>query len=175
MRDIFVEENARFVAREAEAKTAGDTATTEREEKVALKDSADAEVKAQKAEVTTKQKDQKNAIEVIKECEEEMTLASGFVSESESKRSLLITEQEGVLKIQANMKSLKDEFCENPKELKKHLSDIAHFLRSIDTEDALIKTVPQIFGRKPEERGDLTRLLCRRLRRTRRTIWLRWQ
>ena len=48
---------------------------------------------------------------------------------------------------------MKEGRFENPKELKKYIADVTALFKVLGAEEALVKTLPQVFNRKPSERG----------------------
>jgi len=163
VREIFTAEKMRWETRVAEANSAVDTAKAEHAEKITAKDAADADVRAQKKEVAAKLDAQAIAMEVVQECEEELQKARDLYGAANATQKSIIDEQEHALGMQEMIKALKDGSIENPKELKKQLTTITSFLKTLEVEEALVKTLPQILGRAPADRGNFDEIALQQL------------
>lgn len=165
MMEVFATEQVRFQARIAEAKVAVDAANAEREDKIVRKNAADADVHAQRAEVSGKEEARDDAIQVVNECAEELQQALDLWSEAESQESVLVKQQaEDSSMLHRSVTILKEgTCCDNTKELKQHLAAITSFFKKVDVEEALIKAIPRIYCRKPEERGSFDQIASAQL------------
>jgi len=161
--EIFSAEKTRWEARVAEAASVVDAAKSEQAEKTICKDTADAALRAQKQEVSTKMEAQSIAMEVVRESEEELQKARDMHTAAEADRMKIVQEQEHAFEMQHLIKISKEGTAESPKESKKHIIAITSFFKGIGAEEALVKVLPQILGRKPEERGSFDEIALQQL------------
>jgi len=161
--EIFDAEKSRWESRVADANSILEKATAERIEKMSAKDAVDAELKAQKDVVSEGMEAQSKAMEVVEECKEELSTAQALRRDAEAEKEISVKTREYGLAIQATIESLKQGLFENPKELKGHITDVCMLFESLGTEEGLVKTLPQILRRKPEERGSFDELALQQL------------
>jgi len=161
--EIFDAEKGRWETRVAEANSAVEKATVERTEKVGLRDAADTEIKSQKDVVGEKVEAQSQAMAVLDECKEEHSTALAHRGDAEAAKEILVKSHEYGLGIQEAIKGLKEGIYENPKELKKHISDVCELFAGLGAEEALVKTLPQVFRRDATERGSFDDMALQQL------------
>lgn len=163
LREIFTAEKASWQARIADAQSALETATVQHAEKMGMKEAKDAELKAQQERVQAKFEAQSKANEVVDECKEELAAALASHTAAETTRASLGKMQESDMALQEIIGGLKAGTYENPKDLKKHIAAVTERLQSLEAEEALVKTLPQILRRKPEERGSFDEMALQQL------------
>merc|ERR1719272_2888891 len=163
LKDVFASEVSRWEARVAEANSAVAKANEARMEKMGSKDAADAEVRSQKDVVKANMDAQARAMEVVEECVDEQQKALALRQGAEASKQDLHKEQEHDLAVQETLKALKEGSCENPKELKKHISAISALFNRLGAEEALVKALPQVLVRKPAERGSFDEIALQQL------------
>lgn len=163
LREIFIAEKASWQARINDAQSALETTTVQQTEKMGTKEAKDAELKAHKETVHAKFEAQSKATEVVDECKEELAAALASHTAAETTRASLGKMQESDLALQEIIEGLKASKYENPKDLKKHIAAVTERLQSLEAEEALVKTLPQILRRKPEERGNFDEMALQQL------------
>jgi len=161
--EIFAAEKGRWEARVADAKSAVEKATVERTEKMDVKDAADAELKIHKDVVGQMMDTQSKATEVVQECKDEHSAALTLRGDADAKKQALVKTHEHGLVIQEKIKGLKEGIYEIPKEMKQHITEVCALFESLGAEEALVKTLPQILRRKPEERGSFDDMALQQL------------
>jgi len=163
LKEIFDNEKSRWEGRVADAGSALEKTTEERTQKVAAKDAADAELKGQKDEVKAKLEAQTKAQEVVDDCKQELSAALKLLKKAETKKGSLVSTHDADLSVQETIKGLKEGIYENPKELKMHITTVTALFDGLGVEEALLKTLPQILRRKPEERGGFDEVALQQL------------
>lgn len=161
--DVFGAEKSRWEARIATANGASEQATVERTEKVNEKDVADTELKTQKGVVKERMEDVSKATEMVEECKQELSAALTRREGAQVEHGKLVETQDHHLVLQETIKGLKEGVYENPKDMKKHIADVSAVLKDLGAEEALVKTLPQIFNRKPSERGGFDEIALQQL------------
>jgi hypothetical protein len=162
-REIFTAEKASWQSRIADAQSALDMATLQHTEKLGMKEAKDAELKSQHQKVQAKFEAQSKASEVVDECKEELAAALASHTAAETTRASLGKMQESDMALQEIIVGLKAGTYENPKDVKKHIATVTGRLQSLGAEEALVKTLPQILRRKPEERGNFDEMALQQL------------
>jgi hypothetical protein len=163
MREIFIAEKDSWQVRITDAQSAVQNATVQQTEKTGAKEAKDAELKAQKERVHEQFEAQSKANEVVDECKEELASALASHTAAETTRASLGKVQESDLALQEVIEGLKAAKYENPKDLRKHIAVVTERLQSLEAEEALVKTLPQILRRKPEERGNFDEMALQQL------------
>jgi len=163
LKEIFGAEKTRWESRVADANGIWENAKAEQTEKTGLKDAADAALKAQKEVVHTKLEAQSKAEELVAECEVEVSSSVTLHKGAIVTRDGIVKTKETDLALQEAIKSLKEGSIENPKELKKQIGAVTALFQSLGAEEALVKTLPQILRRKPEERGSFDEMALHQL------------
>lgn len=153
MREVFEAEKTRWAERIDEAQSIHDAAEQERIAMTAEKDGEDAKVKEQKGVLKETRAACSKAEDTVKECEEELATARVAEGTATEAQQAIITERENVLGVKDSLDILKEGSCDIPKDVKKHLASVTSLFKTLEVEEALVKTLPQVFGRKPEERG----------------------
>jgi len=106
---------------------------------------------------------QSKAMEVVEECKQELSEALTLRGQADAKKETVVETQKYGLGIQEIINGLKEGIYENPKEVKKHITDVCVLFESLGAEEALVKTLPQILRRKPEERGSFDDMALQQL------------
>jgi hypothetical protein len=153
LREIFENEKCRWTLRVQDADSALEKATAERTEKVSLKDAAEAELKEQKVAVEATVVADSTAMEVMNECQEELSLAQKQLKKVQSAKDRLVETYEHDLSVQETINGLKEGRFENPKDVKTNIKTVTALFESLEVEEALVKTLPQILRSRPEDRG----------------------
>lgn len=146
-------EKSRWESRISEAQSVTEAAKNERGEKLAAKDAEDAKVRAQKDVLKEKRSACAQAEEVVKECEQEVGTANAAHANAIQAQQEIIEEREKSVSVQESFNVLKDGSCDTPKEVKKHLGAITALFKTLEVEEALVKTLPQVLCINPAERG----------------------
>eukprot|EP00746_Dinoflagellata_sp_MGD_P161119 gnl/MRDRNA2_/MRDRNA2_88159_c0_seq1.p1 gnl/MRDRNA2_/MRDRNA2_88159_c0~~gnl/MRDRNA2_/MRDRNA2_88159_c0_seq1.p1 ORF type:complete len:434 (+),score=140.08 gnl/MRDRNA2_/MRDRNA2_88159_c0_seq1:80-1381(+) len=163
LREIFTAEKASWQARIADAQSALEMATVQHAQKMGMKDEKDAELKVQQERVQAKFEAQSKANEVVDDCKEELAAALASHTAAETTRASLGKMKESDMALQEIIGGLKAGAYENPKDLKKNIAAVTERLQSLEVEEALVKTLPQILRRKPEERGSFDEMALQQL------------
>eukprot|EP00746_Dinoflagellata_sp_MGD_P160244 gnl/MRDRNA2_/MRDRNA2_86859_c0_seq1.p1 gnl/MRDRNA2_/MRDRNA2_86859_c0~~gnl/MRDRNA2_/MRDRNA2_86859_c0_seq1.p1 ORF type:complete len:418 (+),score=146.42 gnl/MRDRNA2_/MRDRNA2_86859_c0_seq1:113-1366(+) len=163
LKEIFDADKTRWQSRVADANSVLESAVAEQTEKDTLKDDANAAVKAQKEVVRSKVEAQCNADDLVKDCKETYASAVSMYESCERTRDALAEEQKNGLALADAIKGLKEGSIENPKECKKHIEKVTKLVQSRGADEALVKTLPQILRRKPEERGNFDEMALQQL------------
>lgn len=152
-------------ARVDQVQTTVDAASDERAVKVKAKEEAEATLKTGKDETESKKQALWKAEEVVAESKDFLKQFKKTHSKAASELDELLQEQQHVVEVQQDsLKSLKEGSCfENDKDVKKHVGKVASVLKDIDVEVALLKSLPQALGSKPEERGSFDQLAIQQI------------
>lgn len=166
LQEAFEAERAKQQAVVDEQQKVVDVATGDRAGKVAIKEEAEAKLKAHKAQTEVKKQALCKAEEVVDESTDYLKRFNEGLAISMKQHEDTLEEQNHVSEMQEAFKSLKEGTCENPKDAKKHCATIISLLKSLEVEEGLIKSLPQALGQKPADRGNFDHLTIEQVETT---------
>jgi len=165
LKEIFDAEKTHWQSRVVDATNVCEDAAAQQTEKAALKDAAAAALKSHKDVVHAKMEAQNNADAVVADCKEEVSSATSMREHAKIARDDIANKQTSDLALQDAIKLLKEGSIDNPKEFKKHITAVTALFQSLGAEEALVKTIPQILRRTPEDRSNFDEMALQQLDR----------